>query len=235
MKDTPFHSLLTHVQKTTLVEILATVCVSIMFVAIGILYEARTSIIQRHFLPQVLMATDPIATRLMLSSTSVELVTKFAEAHKEIAVVGVVSVDLPANQRTNVLRVYNDKALEQLVKTREAASAMPYNQVAFPLFSNNVVQNSMISTLLAGEFTCSATESAMFSPSYNLEERLKTSCRVPIPPFYGRLTGYLVMHSARELSIYETEALKAASLRLSMDLYYTDVVRASVHQSGLSK
>jgi hypothetical protein len=220
-----FHSLLTHVQKVTFVEILATVCVSIMFVAIGILYEARTSVIQRYIVPETQQTASPLANQLVLSPESMEMVAKFAKAHTEVAMVGVVSVNMTANQRTNLLRVYNDKVLEQVVAQRESKESIPYNQRPFPLFSDNITQNTMISSLLAGEFTCSATDNAMFSPQYNLEERMKTSCRVPIPPFYGRFTGYLIMHSSRELSIYEVEELKAASLRLSIDMYYTDIVR----------
>lgn len=220
---TPFHSLLTHVQKVTFIEVLATICVSIMFVAIGILYEARTTVVQRYFIPETQLTTDPIARQLILSQESIDMITKFAKAHTEVAVVGVVSVNLPANQRTSLLRVFNDKELEQHVTKQEAN--LTHSQRVFPLFSDNSSQNAMVSSLLAGEFTCATTDPATMMPIPDFGNRLKTSCNVPIPPFYGRMTGYLVMHSTRELSIYEAEALKAASLRLSIDLYYTDVVR----------
>lgn len=220
MKEMKFRSLLESGQRIMFLELLATVTLAVLLVSIFILYEAKTAVIQRYIVPDTQVAVVPSAERLALSSASREAVYEFAHARPEIAVVGVVAVDLKENTRTSLMRVFNDKEIEKRVM--DADKSVPSGP--FPLFTADVTGNAEITALLSGEFTCSTEDVTVFIQKYNLGDKLKQVCRIPVPPYYGRLTGYLVLYSKAEMSIYEKDRLRSAVTRLALDIYRNDVV-----------
>lgn len=220
MKEMKFRSLLESGQRIMFLELLATVTLAVLLVSIFILYEAKTAVVQRYIVPDTQVAVVPSAERLELSSASREAVAEFAHAHPEIAVVGVVAVELKENTRTSLMRVFNDKEVERRVV--EADKTQPGGP--FPLFTADTAGNAEITALLGGEFTCSTEDVAVFIQRYNLGDKLKQVCRIPVPPYYGRLTGYLVLYSKVEMSIYEKDRLRSAATRLALDIYRNDVV-----------
>lgn len=219
MNDHHIASVLERVQKATFIEMLATLAFAMMLVSIVILFEVRTAFFQRYLTPDPQIVLSPVPTRLVLTSESIRAVEQFAASNTDLAAVGVMSVDLSENTRTALLMIYNDKKLE--------VQAAKLNMTTWPLFTSSPANNSDISSLLNGEFTCSPAQYSTLALSIGPNSPIKTTCRVPVPPYYGRLTGYLVMHSTDELSIYQVDRLRNAALRLSIDMYYANTPRAA--------
>lgn len=221
---TPFHELLNSAQKVTLFEILATVCIAMLFVSIVIIYEARTLFLLSKVTTDSPLVVGTVNKQLVLSSQSVVLVEQFAHTHSSVVdVIGVVAVDLIDNSRNTVLQVFNDKKIAAEVVAQEAADQS--KKYPTPLFTTDPLRNTEISSLLAGEFFCGVGTNVLFAAPYVISVPIKTTCYSPVPPYYGRLTGYIIIHSKRELSIYEAATLRDAALHLAINVYYADILR----------
>lgn len=222
MTDKSKDTFIEHMHRVPFYGIIVTVLISVLLVSIIILYEARTAVLQRYMTPSSVSRIAPMQGRLVLSADSIDRVREFASDHSELAVVGVVSVDFSQNSRETVVRFFNDPAIEKQVTAQLHANAESPLPLLIP---NDKINNDQIADLLNGEFTCSNAIDGIFVQLYNLDAQLRTVCRVPVPPYYGRLTGYLVMYSKKEMSIYEKDQLRAAAIRLAVDMYYQDVAR----------
>lgn len=220
MNDSHIASILNRVHKVTFVEMLATLAFAMMLVSIVILIEVRTSFFQRFIAPDPQIVFSPVPARLAMSPGSTNAVVQFAAEHPTLAVVGVMSVDLSDNTREVMLMIYNDPAL--------AEQNSKLTSTKWPLFTASVENNSDISSLFSGEFACSPARQNMLMEALSINGAIRTTCRVPIPPYYGRLTGYLVMHSTEELSIYEVDQLRTDALRLSINMYYANAPRPAL-------
>lgn len=202
--------------RTSVTALVMQALFAVSIVALALLFEAKTSTLRNLIAPHVL-PSQSAGEQYVLSLTSegVGVVNRFTAAHPQVDVVAIVAVDLEDNTRTPLIVRYNDRALEQL--------AAKYVQLPtiIPLFTDDKANNADLSALLNGEFSCkSAAEGMPLVLPAQIKSKLKTTCRVPVPPFYGRLAGYVVIYSTRELSIYEVESLRISTIRLSVDLYY---------------
>jgi hypothetical protein len=207
----------------TLTQLVTSVVFAVMLATIFILYGAKIAYFQsvtESNPPPFIMS---VGDRLELTPNSVLIVQQFLKTHPDIDVVGVVNFDMVHNTRTNMLRMFNDKALE--AKVQEQIAHPP--EKPQPLFTSDIESNSEISSLLSNQFTCNSGES-IFTRQYGLRNIIHTTCRVPIPPYYGRVTGYIVLYSKKEMSIYEKDQLRIAAIRLAVDMYYQGVQHPGV-------
>jgi hypothetical protein len=228
MSDQSFTTLLKRAQSITFVELLASVSFAMLLASIVILFEVKTAFFQRHFTPDPQVVLSPNSPRMVLSTIDVGALEQFAQEHTELAAVGVVSVDLSENTRSPLITIYGDKFVETKIATKPQISNMA-------LFTANSSNNTEITSLLNGQFSCSPSTSSPLLIEYKMTDIIKTVCRVPVPPYYGRLTGYLVFYSRTELSIYEVDRLRRAALRLSIDMYYTNNANVQGNVSNLRK
>lgn len=212
MNDHHIATILERVQKATFVEMIATLAFAMMLVSIVILFEVRTAFFQRHIAPGPQIVLAPVTTRLVLSESSIEALEQFAKSNPDLAAVGVISVDLSDNSRTLLMMVHNTTSV----------LSTPTMPQTWPLFTADPVNNADVSSLLNGEFTCVPAAYSTLAHTQSLGGGVKTSCHVPVPPYYGRLTGYLIMHTVDELSIYDIDRLRRSALRLSIDMYYAN-------------
>lgn len=203
-----------HVQQARFVEYLAALAVAMFIVSIVVLFEAKTLFFQRQLAPTAFELVRPFPSRLVMTETSYQYMVDFTEQHPEIAAVGLVAVDLSENTRTTLVMLYNDKQAEE-----RSATAVPST---VPLFTSDPVNNTEMASLLNGEFGCFPSRHSAMASSLKIVELLETSCRVPVPPYYGRLTGYLVFYTRGELSIYEVEELRRDALKLSVNMYFAN-------------
>jgi hypothetical protein len=210
-----FHKLLKNTQLIKFHDLLITISVIILLVAIVMLYEAKTATIQNKLFTQRVQSST---SQLTLSQESTEMITTFSNTHTKAAIVGIVAIELETNSRRLLFKQFNDKALLII-----ADAHTKEGEDKFPLFDLDPVNNAEISTLLGGEFTCSTASGVPFLVKYGLQDSIKLTCRAPIPPYYGKLTGYLVMYFTKELSIYEIDTLRSEALKLAIDIYYQDV------------
>lgn len=206
---------LRHVQSITVVRVLIIVSFAMLLVSSLILYEARTSFLQKHV---NVLTTTVQPSSLKLNPVGVKSLTDFMESHRDIAALGVVAVDMEENTRLPLVTLYNDDHVKNALEAAEDKQPQP-------LFTNDPQNNANVSALLNGEFVCVPHGSVTHVGRVKSEPLIKTTCRVPIPPYYGKLMGYLVIHSVHELSIYEIDRLRRDALRLSIDIYYANTSR----------
>lgn len=211
MSEHHFANTLKRVQQATFVEYLATIACAMLLVSILILVEAKTMFFQRQFAPSAFETSHVLRSRLVLTDAGFDAMERFAREHTDLAAVGLVAVDLAENTRTELVVIYNDKQVEKGVD-RNVGSTLP-------LFTTDTRNNAEMASLLNGEFGCAPASNSVLVQMHKLD-MLKTACRVPVPPYYGRLTGYLVMYSRDEVSIYEAEQLRKDALKLSVDMYF---------------
>ena len=176
--ESKIKSLLKHVQQVTFAELLTTLSLAMLLVSIVMLYEARTAILQRYIVPNANTSTIASHPSLELSASSISKLQQFILNHNEIAVLEVVGVRLIDNQRTTLIRLFNDHELERATSGALDTPTM--------LFSSDVVYNAEISALLNGEFTCTSNDHGPFVVRHNLQRIIKTTCRIPVPPYYGK-------------------------------------------------
>lgn len=148
-----FSELIHQLESVSPIEIIATIAVGVLFASVALLYEIQTTTLQRYLAPDPQITTTPLATRLILSPISIEMIENFTKKHTELAAVGVISVDMSNNTRINVFRVYNDVKLKHVVDTLDGGKL---SHVESPLFNSDPTNNAEISSLLAGEYSCSS-------------------------------------------------------------------------------
>lgn len=229
MSDHNFTSFVNRIRTVTFVEILATVSIAMLFVSIVILFEVKTAFLQRQLASDHLAVVSPNSSKLMLSNIDVDVVERFARSHAELAAVGVVGVNLAENTRTMIVAIYNDQTLKRLHQKHNIYAG------SYPLFTADSINNSEITSLIEGRFTCAPSIIGPGGDVTEIRALVKTTCRVPVPPYYGKVTGYLVFYSSKELSIYEVDRLRRDALRLAIDIYYMNSTSVTGSLSRLHK
>ncbi|MEJ7929857.1 hypothetical protein WG922_07725 [Ramlibacter sp. AN1015] len=189
----------------------------ILFLSIGgyVVFENRQTIYT-----QSIGRFDGVAVKqeITISDASKQAIDQFVALDNNVEVVQLVDVDLYKNARKVVYEAVT------AVRKGELLDEAQLTGQQVPLFSSEVVQNSQMISLINGEFGCGAVKDTAFARKRpKFASTLHTSCRVPIPPLYGRLTGYLIFHLRNEPSQYEIEALKLHAIQLAMKIYLTDI------------
>jgi len=127
-----------------------------------------------------------------------------------------MGINIALNTRSVIYRVFNDKELELRIRTVDAREG-----IDLPLFSSNEIQNKQVLSLLRGEFSCSRSPSIPGDSRYGsvISDKVTTTCRVPIPPAYGHLMGYIVFFLSREPTDNEIDELRSDAYTISMAIY----------------
>jgi hypothetical protein len=159
-------------------------------------------------------ATPPL---VMSPKSKAALEALVAGKDKYVISGAAVGINIPTNTRTIVYRYFNDKVIERAVRTADTKEGD-----TLPLFSSNEGQNKQILSLIQGEFSCGKLITGGVNSRYAGAEtfgKIVATCRVPIPPAYGHLIGYIVFHLSRDPSEAEMEELRVEAYTLSMNIY----------------
>lgn len=141
-----------------------------------------------------------------ITPQSEALIKSFMSKHNGTVIyLTVLRFDFPRNTRTPIYRSFNSDELKKLVYDR-----LKGGDGALPIFiKNDKTNNDQIITLVHGEVACDPfTGGGLARVWPDLESKLKISCRIPIPPIFGSVRGYIVIHIIREMTPYELEAMK---------------------------
>lgn len=183
------------------------------------LVETKTNMISHFFIPPLPSLELPQTQLLQLHDASKDKVRQFAKLHPEVAAVAVMAINLQENRREAQFRVINDGELTEAIKTQGDKYDVP-----LPVFSSNEQQNTEMRSLLAGEFRCTSSHGGAYSDRYKLDNILTTSCRVPIPPYYGKLAGYIAFHMRTAPTAQQLDQLRVETLKLSVDIYNNEAL-----------
>lgn len=225
MKKLTLQQSIDHIQKVSFAQLLATILASILVVVIFLMYQVRADIVRgQEMIPNYQSSDSNVNGDLILSEETSNQIYTFAKGNAStVAAVVVVAVNLEDNTRSVVNIITTDEVIRR--RTSHLGNNGRVVPNLFPLFTSDPDMNIEISHLLTGQFVCQSASSSLIAGTTNEDGHVITVCQVPIPPFYGRLSGYLLLYSTNVLSIYEMDTLKQRSLKLAISIYYNDLVR----------
>lgn len=206
MNDDTLHKAINRIRSITLIEVLTTAIFAMLFATIVILLEVKTAFVQERLTPGIYNSSDKLPSELVTSYADNQRISSFMLGHPYIIATEVISVSLSLNTQSPLLVIHRD--------SREKVSNL---QHPGSLFTTNHSNNTVITAMLNGQFSCVGTP-----PKSDTAPVVLTTCRVPVPPYYGELTGYIVFHVDQELSIYQVDALRRHALRMAVELYYNN-------------
>lgn len=167
-----------------------------------------------------LILTEP------LSVESTNAVADFMAANSGITTLRILSVDLPANTRTPIYQEFNSTA------ARRDAGNVPLSATILPFLSVDPVENAQMQSLLDGEFRCdSSADSGEPVPIYFSTNQTGTSCRVPIPPFRGKLSGYITVYLDEKPTGLYRDILRSRLTQLSTQINIAETNNKSKRNS----
>lgn len=213
--------------KLTVKRVSLTVVFAILMTLAYTVYEHRTDLYNR-----IIESTNPDAGAIRMPGNGKfyllepnviqdDAVRKFMLQFKEAVMVTVVDADPVKNQRTAVKKYFSNRELEllfgQLDMTRPSTNA---------LFSTNEKGNQQLVRILSGEITCDPSSDGYFGNMYpEALSVVKYTCRVPLPPAFGKVAGWIAIHFTKYPPI-DTGLLRYQMLSLSQMYYQQEVEKA---------
>lgn len=192
--------LIEHAQRTDWVDLLATIVMFALMVSIFVVYEARMALLRHKEAPP---KPNTVASLALTQSASFAF-KSFVSAHTEIDYIAVVDVNLTTNTRKPIIYVLNGVA---------SVDDRTLDPAGSELFTSDPVNNSEVAELMGGSFRCTAETRIT---DVRRDGGMGMTCRVPIPPYYGRIQGYIAMHSSKPLSIYQQDKLQQDAVNLAV-------------------
>lgn len=153
------------------------------------------------------------------------MIRDFLKAHPSVLMISMIDANPIANERKVVYRDFNSARLKSTVETQVAINPTAGDG---PLFNADETNNKQILAILNGEFTCSPVRpQGPFGRAYpDLNALNLYQCRVPLPPAFGKATGWfsLIMEAAPP-SVEVYDQLKIESLLLSLNYYNLEILK----------
>lgn len=128
----------------------------------------------------------------------------------------VASVSVQLNKMTYIYRAFTNRDVEAVVRLADQNDGH-----SSPVFTNNEQTNRQVLSLIRGEFSCSKIVPQSSDSRFGkfIGHQVQFTCRVPIPPSYGNLIGFVVFHLSREPTEQELDELRLESYTISMHIY----------------
>ena len=147
------------------------------------------------------------------------LIQEFMKKHPEVLMLSLLDANPLSNQRIVVYRAFNSAQLEaevlsQTLKVPTAGDG--------PLFTNDPENNKQVLAILNGEFYCSPPTGILLTAFPEQGKLVKQQCRVPLPPSFGKATGWMTLHM-RDWPMASYDLMKNDSLVLSLEYYRREV------------
>ena len=165
------------------------------------------------------MAAKELTGRFKIGDESERALRTFIASNPETVHVSVVSLDLLKNLRYPEWR-WSILEIDNLIKAAQATG----RDGIVPIWSSDPGQNAQMLTLINGEFACSPSDTSGLVKAFpELKGKYQLSCRTPIPPRYGYVSGYIVMHFTTVPDTYVLERIKIRSKQLAIEIYERDI------------
>ena len=129
----------------------------------------------------------------------------------------ILRLEHAKNTRVPIYRAYNDDDVRVVVTKR-----LNGGDGALPMFiKDDVSNNNQMITIIQGEMVCDPFDAGGLSRVWpDLTTRFTRSCRVPIPPGFGGVRGYIVVHfKGPPMRSYEWDAMKIDLMDLAVKIH----------------
>lgn len=158
------------------------------------------------------------------TKVGVGIVNDFLKQHPNVQMLTIVDANPIDNTRIIVHRAFNDGRVRTYVEERAAEIPRVGDG---PLFTADADNNKIVLSILNGEFSCSlVTEYSIFARAFpDLMTSRTFQCRVPLPPSFGKATGWFSLLLAQPLTAEEYDHIKIDSLLMSLNYYNLEVLR----------
>ena len=179
-------------------------------------YENRQIIYNFASQPRLSRHTPVIQS---LSKTTTEEIDSIVKKSVLIVGIQVLIVDFQRNTRHSLYTSIDNTELKIAYET--------YSQGSFAeisLFNNDLINNRRLVDLINGDFVCSPftdTIGAKLVPTAT--KYINTTCSVGIPPFYGKFTGIVHVHTSRQPTPEEIDQIRTMSKNLASNIFDRDL------------
>jgi hypothetical protein len=153
-----------------------------------------------------------------MSSRSIEETRRSLNKLSHTGAVGIqiINVDFRKNIRTQAFFVSNNEKLKKSVDDYLALTGGSGTSI----FTNNEVNNKRIIDLLNGNFICTPYEDTIAPLIYQgTLGSINYICSVPIPPYYGKFTGYVNVYLTEKPTDTKIAAIRQSMSELSIIVY----------------
>lgn len=196
---------------------LALLAATLILFGIALAYYENRQVIYNRIVPNQMTGDWPLAYP---SEQAQAILAGFAKRHPQAALITIIDADPERNRRTVVYRHFNNRAVEEFVRAREAAG----QDGSGLLYGTDIESNKQVLAINDGQVVCDDASKGFFASAFKGVERLVSySCRVPIPPAAFNVTGWISIHFVAPPEI-PTEELRQQMLALAMAYYKSDIL-----------
>ncbi len=154
-----------------------------------------------------------------------QLLNDFMRRHPEIGLLTIIDADPISNRRLPIYRLYNSEAMRSIIEENYEQG----RDGSGPLFSSDNVGNEQILAVLSGELKCEEVTQGMFTKLVpGAQQAAVYSCRIPIPPSYQYVTGWISIHFKTWPPGSSLDVLKQDALRLGLEYYRAEIGRQPI-------
>lgn len=155
------------------------------------------------------------------SESTSKMVQAYVSSRPEVLLVSLLDANPVTNSRNVVHRWYGNQ--QTMVEVESAVEKNP-DVGNGALFNSNQENNTQVLAVLAGEFYCAPVSGILLTAYPELAKRVKYSCRAPLPPAYGKATGWFAIH----LSAWppaDMDQFKNSSLMMALTYYEAEIAK----------
>lgn len=152
------------------------------------------------------------------------IIADFMKQHPDVVMLSIFDANPIDNTRTVIYRTFNDPKLRVYIDARVVETPHVGDG---PLFTADTENNKHVLAILNGEFGCSDIRTtSMFARAYpEAAERAPYQCRIPLPPSFGKATGWFAIQLAHAPNGDAYEQLKIEALLMSLNYYNLEVLK----------
>ena len=218
-----FDKIITGVKEIlSVITITKAICTVVVLGAVTLMYLA---VMYPQKAAAIIQPASPKGVELVsLSKESVAAAEDFVKGNKHVQLMYVVAISQRQNRRTSIARFFNEVEAQKLIEAHDKKFGR--DPISPYMTEANVVQNTQMLTLQRGDTVCGPTnESGLLMAYPELADVFKSTCRIPIPPMFGQLAGYIAVHSATDLQNQpaERDRLREQGEILALRIFATDV------------
>lgn len=197
---------------------LALLFATLILLAAALAYYENRHIIYNKVVPNTMTGDWPLAHPTQESQA---ILAAFAKRHPQAALITIIDADPERNRRTVVYRHFNNHAVEEFVRAKEATGV---DGAGLLYTANDIEANKQVLAINDGQVICDDASKGFFANAFKGVERLVSySCRVPIPPAAFSVTGWISIHFVAPPEL-PTEELRQQMLALAMAYYKADIL-----------
>lgn len=213
------NSLADFILNVTWSRLIKTVIAGLVVISLVVVYENR-----QVFFNKINAGLNNTVDDFELKPPRLEgqkIIAGFMNGNKEVVMLSVLDANPVTNRRNVVYRDFNDPKIKNVVD-RYVLENPTIGDGA--LFTTDPINNKQILAILNGEFFCAENKNSIISQAFpEAAKQIVYSCRVPLPPSFGKATGWITLH-LNKWPLDDYDRFKSDSLLMSLNYYNREVL-----------